>query len=257
LEKHLQIEKIRAKIALSTNKIELDKAKQLLKSARKRLSATWGDKIAIFRNANGKLDTIISIPPLEKLYKLINESPDIIRWETEIKQHKAILTLENSRRFPDLILSGGLKRLNEIGVNAFTLFISIPIPIFNRNQGGIIEARYRLDKANQNKKFVEVKLHTELAIVHQELMTTLSEIMTLRRDVLPEAQNAYNTAMEGYRQGKFSYLDVLDAQRTLFEVKIQYIEALADYHKAVSELERLIGRSISSIDNKNGGNHEQ
>ena len=53
--------------------------------------------------------------------------------------------------------------------------------------------------------------------------------------------------IQGYRQGKFSLLDVLDAQRTLFEAKGQYIEALATYHKAVAEAERLLGGELTTV----------
>ena len=54
---------------------------------------------------------------------------------------------------------------------------------------------------------------------------------------------------EGYREGKFGYLDLLDAQRSLFDAKGQYIDALAGYHKSVAAIERLIGESLSSIKN--------
>ena len=52
---------------------------------------------------------------------------------------------------------------------------------------------------------------------------------------------------EGYRFGKFGYLDVLDSQKTLFEAKGQYLDALADYHKAVADVERLIGEPLAPV----------
>lgn len=68
--------------------------------------------------------------------------------------------------------------------------------------------------------------------------------ITQRQEVLPGAQSAYAAAREGYRLGKFGFLDVLDAQRTLFGAKTQYLLAQADYHKAVAEVERLIGGGL-------------
>jgi cobalt-zinc-cadmium efflux system outer membrane protein len=65
--------------------------------------------------------------------------------------------------------------------------------------------------------------------------------------VIPGAQSAFDAENEGYREGKFGYLDVLDAQRTLFDVKGQYIEALKGYHKAVATVERLICESLDLI----------
>ena len=62
--------------------------------------------------------------------------------------------------------------------------------------------------------------------------------------MLPVAQRAYEATDEGYRQGKFDYLEVLDAQRTLFEAKVQYVSSLTTYHRARAAIERLIGRSL-------------
>ena len=64
---------------------------------------------------------------------------------------------------------------------------------------------------------------------------------------MPGARRVLEATSEGYRQGKFSLLDVLDAQRTLFEARGQYIEALATYHKAVAEAERLIGGELATV----------
>ena len=68
----------------------------------------------------------------------------------------------------------------------------------------------------------------------------------MRYDVVPAAELAYGAAREGYREGKFGFLEVLDAQRTLFEAKGQYIDALSEYHAARADTERLIGQPLHS-----------
>jgi cobalt-zinc-cadmium efflux system outer membrane protein len=92
-----------------------------------------------------------------------------------------------------------------------------------------------------------VRIRTALHQAYQELSTAFVEASTLSNDVLPGAQIVFDAENEGYREGKFGYLDVLDAQRTLFDVKGQYIEALVRYHKAVATVERLIGESLDLI----------
>ena len=64
---------------------------------------------------------------------------------------------------------------------------------------------------------------------------------------MPGAQNAFEAVTEGYRQGKFDYLNVLDTQQWLFEAKGKYLESLAAYHKNRIEMERLIGQEINAI----------
>jgi cobalt-zinc-cadmium efflux system outer membrane protein len=65
----------------------------------------------------------------------------------------------------------------------------------------------------------------------------------LREEILPGAQSAYEAAGKGFEAGKFSFLDVLDAQRTLFQAKTQYVRALGDSHRAAADIERIVGET--------------
>jgi len=101
-----------------------------------------------------------------------------------------------------------------------------------------------LTRAEEDHRSSEVRITTLLNTIYQKLSTAHAEVAALRQDILPGAQSAYDAAREGYRLGKFGFLDVLDAQRTLFGAKNQYLLALSDYHKSAVELERLIGGSL-------------
>jgi cobalt-zinc-cadmium efflux system outer membrane protein len=118
---------------------------------------------------------------------------------------------------------------------------------FDRNRGGVLEARYRLARAEEERRSAEVRLGQALAEVYHSLTTAYRDATLIQRDVLPAAQEAFDVATEGYRQGKFGFLEVLDAQRTLFDTKGQYLEALSAYHKAVADAERLIGEPLSAL----------
>ena len=159
------------------------------------------------------------------------------------------MKLEEARRIPDLTLSGGFRRFSETNDNAFVLGVSIPLPLFDRNQGGALEARYRLAKAEEEHKASEVRVRTALAEAYRALSIAFAEATALKNDVLPGAQSAFDATNEGYRQGKFGYLDVLDAQRTLFKTRDQYIETLTAYHRAVADVEQLIGERLDAVNN--------
>jgi cobalt-zinc-cadmium efflux system outer membrane protein len=64
----------------------------------------------------------------------------------------------------------------------------------------------------------------------------------IKQDILPAAEQANEAAQIGYREGKFNFLDALDAQRTLFEVKAQHIDAFSAYHEARLKVMRMTGR---------------
>lgn len=242
------IEKTRASIILSTAQIQLEKSENRLKAARKRLAAMWGCKSPHFKKAVGRLDNVHPIPSMDLLNKLVEKNPEITRWMIEIKRAKAVLELERSKRIPDMKLSWGMRRLEETDDYAFLFSFSIPLPIFNRNQGGIREAHYRLSQAYEKKDAVELAIRTELAKAYKALASAYTEVSTLKERILPAAQKTFYAIREGYKKGKFGYLDVLNAQKTLFDSKRQYVKALASYHRAKIYLLRLVGQSLKDME---------
>ena len=98
----------------------------------------------------------------------------------------------------------------------------------------------------EERRAAEVLVTTALNTTYQSLAAANIEVTTLKTQVLPGAQSAFEATSKGYRLGKFGFLEVLDAQRTLFGAKAQYLRALSDYHKAVAEVERLIGEPVEA-----------
>ena len=87
----------------------------------------------------------------------------------------------------------------------------MPLPVFDHNQGGFLEARYQLAKAEEERRAAEMQGRGALAEAYAALSSAFAEATTLKSEVLPGAQRAFDAASEGYRQGKFGFLDVLDA----------------------------------------------
>jgi cobalt-zinc-cadmium efflux system outer membrane protein len=236
------VEETKAGVALSNSRIEHARAQRSLEAARKKLVAAWGSGVPAFERAVGPLDQVSPIPAADRLAQEIRGNPDIARWATEKEQRRTAAALQHAIRIPDLTLTAGVRDYRESGDSAFVAGASIPLPLFNRNQGGILESRRRLAKAERESAAAETRVRAALAETYQALSTAVLEIDALKTTVIPGAQSAFEAASEGYRQGKFGYLDVLDAQRTLFEARGQYVSALATYHKAVADLERAIGK---------------
>lgn len=241
------IEETKARVALSIISIEKEQVGGELVNARRHLAATWGSTSPVFQEAKGELEAIIPIPPFEDLMNRISQNPDIERWTTELEQRQATLEMENANKYPDLTIGGGIKHLGETEDLTYVMGISIPLPLLNRNQGRVHEAKYHLAKAKEEFSAVNVAIRTALHKAYQVLSTAFVKATNLKNDVVPGAQSVFDAVNEGYREGKFGYLDMLDAQRSLFDAKKQYIEALASYHKAETTIERLIGKSLRSI----------
>ncbi|MFQ5646546.1 MAG: TolC family protein [bacterium] len=245
-----RLEVKRAEIPLSTNKIAWQKAQRKLAAARKILAATWGSTTPAFDRVEGELETIHKLPSLQQLTELISQNPDIARWSMEMELRRANIELEKARAIPDLTVMPGFRRIEETDDNALVLRLAIPIPIFNRNQGGILEAHEQRFKAKESRRQAKLMVKTRLARIYQALSASYIAATNLKTEVLPSAKWAYDAAQEGYSQGKFGYLDVLGAQKTLFETRGQYIDELAAYHLARTEVERMIGQGIDQISEK-------
>ncbi|MFH1857930.1 MAG: TolC family protein [Candidatus Omnitrophota bacterium] len=240
------LEKTKAQVTIAGTRIELERARRQWDVTRKRLAATWGSTTPVFEGVAGDLEKISELTSLEQLLEQTARNPDQARWETEILLREAKLEFEKSKRIPNVTVSAGLQRFEQTNDNAFVFGLSIPLPIFDRNQGGIEEARHNLRKVEEEKRVADVRIKTELSSAYQILSASYLEAMTLKKDVLPAAIQVFDGLSEGYRQGKFRYLDVLDAQRTLFDAQARYIEALENYHEASVEVERLIGQKVDA-----------
>jgi len=243
------IDETKAKVEFSISQIRLRKAHAKVTAAYKKLAELWGSDRPTFQRVEGQLKVVETIPKVERLVELIKRNPEIARWDEQLDKYRAAVQLERAGQVPNLTLLGGVRRLKETDDTALVMGFSIPIQIFNRNQGALREARFNLVRARERRQATVSRIRSMLAQSYQELSSGNSAALALRDDVLPGAQLAFDTANEGYREGKFSFLEVLDAQRVLFEVKSEFINTLSAYHKAVADVERLIagGINISSM----------
>lgn len=241
------VEEMKGKVELGMVRIRLEQARLASQGARKRLAAMWGHTEAKFTEAQGELEDAGDIPTTGQLAALVAQNPEVARWATEMQLRQAVAKLEKARAIPDLNLGAGGKRDGESGRRGWVGGVSIEIPIFDRNQGGIRESKYNLARTDADRRAAGARVHSQLAEAYQVLATAHVQLTILKNDVLPEAQKAFDASREGYQQGKFPYLDVLDAQRTLFEARSQYLAALADYHTAAASVEGLIGQSLESV----------
>lgn len=240
-------EEMRAGVALANARVEVQHAQRELELRRKRLAAAWGSTNVTFERVEGELTTVKPIPTDEQLATLIAQNPDVARWVTEMEERRAVLELERAKRIPDVAPWVGPRYYSVGGDVGFLAGVSVPLPLFNRNQGAIREARYRVAQAEDARKAAALQAHKSLLAAYQDLSVAFVEATALQSDVLPLAQKAYEATNERYLQGMFGFVDVLDAQRALFEARTHYIQALGDYHKAVAEVERLIGQSLEGI----------
>lgn len=241
------IERDKQRVETVTARMALERARRNLTAARQRLAATWGSTAPQFEAAAGALAQVQPLPSPQALADLVAQNPDIARWTTEMAQRRAAVALARAQGVPDLTAGVGVRHFNESADTALVFEFSLPLPIFDRNQGEVRAARLNVAKAIQEQRAAEVTVKTALAAAYQELAAAHTAAAALRDEALPAAQRAFDATREGFQRGHFDFLAVLDAQRTLIDTRSRYVEALAAYHSAVVDVEGLIGQSIHTL----------
>lgn len=241
------LEAMRAGVARSTAGIEQVQAARELNAARTRLAAQWSDTSPTFDHVEGPFEEVLPVPSFEAVVAVIERNPDVARWATEMDLRRADLRLARAQRVPDPVLTAGPSWFRHSGEAALTAGVSVPLPLFDRNQGDIESARARIEQGEALRQAVFVEEQSLLAATYNRLAAIFNEVTTLRRNILPAARENFEATREGYREGKFDLITVLDAQRTLFEATNQYVDALETYHASRADIERLIGTPIDAI----------
>ena len=240
------VEESKARVAEAGVRVELAQAASEQRNALSRLFALLGRIDAPYTVLEGKAENLPSVPSLADLQPLISSAPGVVLARIEVDRRKALTALEQSKRVPDVTVSVGMQRSNETQRNVLLFGVSVPLPIFDRNQGNLLEALKLEDKARDELQAASVRLHSEVAQGQERLSTITAEVQSLQQDVLPGAKSAYDAATIGFENGKFNFLEVLDAQRTYFTAKSQYLKALGEAHRAAADIDRLLGASMVS-----------
>jgi len=210
------------------------------------LASFWGGD-ARFGRATEPLKPIPGLPPFERLLANIDRNPDLARWTAELERRKAERSLAEAEAVPDLTLSVGVRNFQETNDNALVAIMEFPLMLFDRNQGGRKRAVAEYYRTLREQQAAKARLRAELAKTYQELKSAYDELQVLEDELLPGAEQAFEAANFGYREGKFGFIEMVDTQRTLFEIRGQYVDALANYHKARADIERLIARSLTKV----------
>lgn len=240
------LEETKARVAESGAQLELGQAQSGLRVARSQMQALWGDAVRPFAQADGAVDALPGLPSLESLQQRMQQAPALLRARQALEQSRATADLERARRLPDPTLSLGVKRATEVGRNQLVVGVSVPLPILDSNRGNQLQALRLADQAEDQLQATRIQLQAQLFEAREQLQTSSRQASQLSGEVLPAARSAYELASRGFALGKFAYLDVLDAQRTWSEARVQYLDQLLATHRAAADIARLLGEEAGA-----------
>lgn len=240
-------ERSRAQVALARAELEEEHAEHELLSSRRHLAAATGSMEADFGEAAGDLLSLPEVAPFEVLLTQMQAAPDVLRFANEERMRASELRLAQARRTPGLRAGAGLRRLEASDDLGLVFSASIPLFANSRETGHIAEAEARLAQLGADREQAWLKAQAQLFEIYQELNHAGVEFRTQRDRVVPTLEEALKQTQLAYDRGRYSLLELRDAQSEWTLQRRRLIEAATEYHGHLIEIQRLTGAPAPSL----------
>ena len=148
-----------------------------------------------------------------------------------------------TRAFTDLPASAGGGIINSLD-NELTFGVSIGLPVFNRNQGGIASAVGEQTQAVRTREFLEATIRRDVAVAYGQYRAAAEKLVLYTTQILPRAEANLQTVRAAYNAGEFSVFEVVNEQRRLNENVTNYNRALEEYYTTLTALEAAVGGAL-------------
>jgi cobalt-zinc-cadmium efflux system outer membrane protein len=234
------IENARAENDRELADIDLQNARQDEEVSRRQLASLLGQDQPGFGRAEGTLACDVALPDEAVALKSLGALPDLTRWDAEAHRLESSLLLAKRTPWPDLTFSVGVRKYTTTQERAYMAGIVIPLPLYDRNAGAVVEASALLDQGRLQRQAEAVRLHSSMTSARLVLEKAGAEVRTLKERVLPNAEQIFGAITEGYQRGKFRLMDLLEARRSLAGARLRYVDALVRLNTAKADMDRLL-----------------
>ena len=193
---------------------------------------------------------------LEKLYQWAREMrPEMRKAQYLIEKNEKSLKLAKKNFFPDFKLmfdyidiGGGTTTHLKDGRNSWMASIGINIPIWRKKlHASEAEASIKLKASQDSYQNVENETLSRVNELFFEVKTATEEVNLYKYSLLPQAEQSFKASEVGYLAGKVDFLNLLDSERMILQIRIGYFKAVADLGKSHAQLERVVGRNLVEI----------
>lgn len=226
----------RSEMELARAEVELRRSESLRKQGLLSLSAAMGDSNLEVRSVEGSLDVAFEVPTLDSLAANLFSQPELREAEAGVRASNARIDLAKAERIPDVKVEALYHRLEVSGQNTFDFGLSIPLPLFNRNQGRLREARSEAVAAEARVRKTASDLNSSLRESYVALTTALDQLKTFRTQILPRAETVLKSAELRFAAGDSTLADILPLRRDWAAVHLSYLETLRDVMQSWAEV---------------------
>ena len=167
--------------------------------------------------------------------------PDLLAAREELRRAETETRVQRALRSPNVTVGGGYKR--DFGTNAVVFGVTVPLPVSNKNQGGIARAAAEQRVVASNLASVELDVRLDIQQAQNSVEVNRARADYIERQVLESARESRDVVSESYRLGAMDLIDFLDAQRAFRDTLRTYNRALFDYRVSLVELDAALGLS--------------
>lgn len=242
-------------------KVQLDTAQVALLDARENLRKANRDLASILNvppnqaetlEVRGSIEDVYGPPPpQDELVRMaLTVRPDVVAYRLGIMTAKANVRLQLANRFSDLYIlyqpytlqdntPSGLK-----SPISWALGVTMPLPIYNRNQGGIARAKLNVTQSQIESSTIERQAITEIQQAYKEYEVTKAMVKRIREDIIPVAQSVRDDSHRLFIGGEADVLTFLDAQREFQDTLKQYLDTAVRHRRSMLNLNTVLGQRV-------------
>lgn len=216
------------------------------KSAREALKQRA--KLARFLGADLRVDKSLNDKGLQhtqwvwaNLLKKMSQSPQLLEKKLQLSAKRATIVAVKKAVWPDLSIQLGGRHFSDDGSNAAVISAAAAIPVSNRNQGNIMAAEAEYTQIAREYQGTTLAVRQDLYTAFLQAEQSRYEANLLTDTLVPLAHKSLRLAQEGYKMGRYTYVELSNALNSLIEEERHYQQAHADYHKALIQINGIIG----------------
>lgn len=233
-----RLELVRAEAEVATARSAANSARLQYITAQSQLRAAIGVEMLPGLEVEGEVDKPIVLPALDDLRReVLERHPAAVLARSEIRRADARLGYETALRRPQPSLVAEVDHPPD--TPTYRAGIAIPLPFWNRREGPIAEAAAQVRQATSLARSRELELLAAIDGAYGRYQLTNQQLAAFEQGILREAQEALRAAETAYQLGERGILEVLDAQRILRTVRLDYLNAQFDRQAALVDLDEL------------------
>ena len=235
------VHRLQTEIRTASARLTLEVAEHELDAARVLLAATWGDTTDRFGPAIASLCSLSSLPPFENLEEQIDRNPDVLRFATDQRLYEAEAQLAEARRRPGWSLSAGVRHLAVVDDQSLVFNVSVPLGSKTRAAPAKRRSNALRQRSVLEEQDFRADIRAALYELYQEALHTITEVKLYNNEILPRAGEILKQIEDGYRVGRFSHLELMNAQAEHLGARDARLAACTNHHLFVIDIERLTG----------------